>query len=396
MKKLNREKISIIGGAGHVGFPLGLAFANKGYNVDLIDKNLFNLSLINKGKAPFLELGAEKILNKCLKKKVISTKNHLKDLIFSKYLIICIGTPITKKLDPDLKSFINFFKKLKKYIHKHHYIIIRSSIYPGTLNKIEKVLKKINNNILYCPERIVQGKALIELNKLPQIISSNNLKILENVGNLFNKICLKVIKTNVIEAELIKLFSNANRYINFSIANQFYLMCNQMNINFSRVRNIMQDGYERNLNLPLSGLTAGPCLLKDTMQLSSFFKKKFYLGHAAMNINESFPKFIFDKIRNIKNYKRKKIGILGLTFKANNDDIRDSLAIKLINLLEKNRLKVLKSDQFFNFNGNIDKKNLIKNSDIIVIGAPHKSYFKIKFPKNKIIIDVWGIFEKKI
>jgi len=392
MKYLKKNKISIIGGAGHVGFPLGLAFAEKNFEVDLVDINHKNLDLIEHGKSPFLELGAEKILKKNIKKKKIFVQKNLNNLIFSKYLIVCIGTPIKKNLNPDLKNFYNFFLKLKKKIHKNHIIIVRSSIFPGTLKKIENILKSVNKNIIYCPERIVQGKALQELKKLPQIISTNNKQIISHAEFLFKNICTKIIKTTVLEAELIKLFSNANRYINFSIANQFFLMSKAMNLDFKRIRNIMQDGYERNLNLPMSGLTAGPCLLKDTMQLSSYFKKKFKLGHAAMEINEYFPKFIFHEIKKIKNYKKKVIGILGITFKANNDDIRDSLAIKLIDLLKKKKLKIMQSDEFYNFKENVNKRILLKKSDIIIIGSPHKPYLKLKIPKDKKIIDVWGLF----
>ena len=200
----------------------------------------------------------------------------------------------------------------------------------------------------------------------------------------------KIIITSVLEAELIKLFSNANRYINFSIANQFYMICKENNLNFSRVRKIMRHGYERNLNLPIAGFAAGPCLLKDTMQLSSFYKNKFSLGHTAMNINENIPKFLVDDLKKKINIKNKVIGILGLTFKAETDDIRDSLSIKLLQYLKKLKLKTLQSDEYYKNKNNVNKESLIKNSDIIIIAAPHKIYTKIKFPKNKIVVDIWG------
>ena len=390
MKILNKQNISIIGGAGHVGFPLGLAFAEKNFKVDLVDIDLKNIELINSGKPPFMEIGAEKLLKKNLKKNKIFTKQNLDDLINSKYIIICIGTPVGKNLKPKLADFINFFKKLKKFIHKDHIIIIRSSIYPGIIDKLEKLLEQRNKNIIYCPERIVQGKALIELKKLPQIIASNKKKNLIHAKYLFGKITSKIITTSVTEAELIKLFSNSNRYINFSIANQFFLMCQSMNLDFTRVRRIMQDGYERNLNLPKAGFTAGPCLLKDTMQLSSFFKKKFNLGHAAMQINESIPDFIIKELNKIKNIKKKIIGVLGLAFKPENDDIRDSLSIKLLKLLKKNKFKTLQSDEYFQDKKNVSKEYLVKKSHVIIIGAPHKSYNKISYPKKKKLINVWG------
>ncbi len=388
-KKINKS-LSIIGGAGHVGFPLGLAFASKNYDVCLIDKNFESLKNIMRGKIPFMESGAKNLLKKTLKKKKIKISHNLNDIKKSKYILVCIGTPINSKLKPDLKNFLSFINALKKKINKNQILIIRSSIYPGIINKIEKTLKKKNKNIVYCPERIVQGLSLIELPRLPQIVSSNNRKALKSTITIFKKISLKIITTSVIEAELIKLFSNANRYINFSIANQFFLMCNSLNLDFSRIRNIMQDGYERNLNLAKSGFTAGPCLLKDTMQLSSFFKKEFNLGHAAMKVNEGMPNFIIKKIKKIRNFNKKTVGILGLAFKPDNDDIRDSLAIKLLQRLKKMKLKVLQSDDYYKNEKNVDKKILIKKSDIIIIGAPHRSYKKLHIPRNKNVINVWG------
>ena len=180
-----------------------------------------------------------------------------------------------------------------------------------------------------------------------------------------------------------------NRIKILSIQKVFLLKEN--NLDFNKVRNIMRDGYERNLSLPTAGFTAGPCLLKDTMQLSSFYKNKFSLGHTAMQINEDIPKFIVNDLKKKYNLKKKIIGILGLAFKAETDDIRDSLSIKLVNYLKRMKLKILQSDEYYKSKLNVKKEFLIKNSDIIIIAVPHEKYKKIKFPKKKIIVDIWGI-----
>ena len=390
MKKSNTE-ISIVGGAGHVGFPLGLVFANKNFKVNLIDKNNHFLKTIEQGTPPFLEKGAKKLLKKCLKKKNLYTHLDYEPIKKSKFIIICIGTPIDQNLKPKIKEFLDFFYFLKKLLNKSQIVIIRSSIFPGIFNKVCKILNKKNGNIVYCPERIVQGKAIEELPKLPQIIAGTNKKSIILTKNLFKKIVAKIIVTSVLEAELIKLFSNANRYVNFSIANQLYMICKENDLNFDKVRKIMRDGYERNANLPTAGFTAGPCLLKDTMQLSSFYKNKFSLGHTAMKINENIPKFLVSDLQKKYNLKSKVIGILGLAFKAETDDTRDSLSLKLVKYLKKKKLKVLQSDEYYKSANCITKKNLIKKSDIIIIAAPHEKYKKIKFPKNKIVVDIWGI-----
>ena len=293
-----------------------------------------------------------------------------------------------------MRSFINFFYQLKKFLKKDQIIIIRSSIYPGICNKIYRIIKSKCKNLSYCPERIVQGKAISELPKLPQLVSGKNKKAILESSKLFRKVCKKIIYTKVIEAELVKLFSNAYRYINFSISNQFYMICQNQNLNFFKIRDIMKDGYLRNSSIPMSGFTAGPCLLKDTMQLSSFYNHKFLLGHSAMSINEGIPKFIINKLEKKFNLKKKTVGVLGLAFKAETDDIRDSLSIKLLQLLKSKKVKTLQSDEYFKTKENIDKIDLIKKSDIIIVSTPHKAYKKLKIGKNKILVDIWGLIDK--
>jgi UDP-N-acetyl-D-mannosaminuronic acid dehydrogenase len=387
------QKVTIIGGAGHIGLPLGLLFADKGVKVNLYDKNLYAIKKINNSKLPFIEENGLKLLKKN-KKKIFATSN--KNCISkSDVLIICIGTPL-KNNKPDLISFFKLFKEIKKLLNPNQLIIIRSSIYPGTCKKIYKFLGKNFTNISYCPERVVQGKSISELPKLPQVISGISSSAIKKSKNLFSLICKKTIVTSILEAEFIKLFSNAWRYINFSISNEFYMACENFGIKFDRLRKIMIDGYERNKNIPTAGFAAGPCLYKDTMQLNLFLKQSFSLGKVSTKINQKLPYFIYKKLLNKfkNNLKYKKIGILGITFKADIDDIRDSLALKLFNLLKRKKLKVFFSDNFnLTLKKNLNQKKLILKSDIIIIGAPHKVYKTIKIPKNKYLIDIWGFIE---
>ena len=390
-----KRNISIIGGAGHIGFPLGLILSSKGFEVSLIDKNKNNIKKINNGEVPFLEENSKKLLTDMRKKKRIYATDQINQISKSKYIIICITTPITNQLNPNLKPFINFFHQLKKKIKKDQIVIIRSSIYPGICEKVYKVIAKKCKNLSYCPERIVQGKSIVELPKLPQLVSGKSKKAILESGKLFKTICKKIIYTEVIEAELIKLFSNAYRYINFAISNQFYMICQNQNLNFFKIRNIMREGYMRNANIPESGFTAGPCLLKDTMQLSSFYNHRFKLGHAAMSVNEGIPIFIIKKLQKKFDLRKKTVGVLGLTFKAETDDIRDSLSIKLVKLLELKKIKTLQSDEFYKNKKNISKNDLVKKSDIIILATPHKAYKRLKIKKNKTVVDIWGLIENK-
>ena len=392
---VKKNYICIFGGVGHVGAPLGLALSSKGYNVVLIDKNIKYIKKINQGIMPFVEEGCAKLLRKMIKKKKIYATNKLDIIKKCKYIIVCLGTPVDSKFNPNLKNFISFFYNLRKHLNKNHIVIIRSSIYPGICNKVFNVIKNHCKNLSYCPERIAQGKSLVELPQISQIVSGRSVKARLESGKIFRKVCKKIIYTKIIEAELIKLFSNAYRYINFSISNQFYMMCQNQGLDFYKIRNIMKDNYKRNTNIPMAGFAAGPCLLKDTMQLSSFYKHKFSLFDSVMSINEGLPRFVFKKLKEKYNLKKKTVGILGLSFKAENDDIRDSLSIKLLKYLKSKKIRTLQSDEYYKEKNNLDKNTLVKNSDIIIIATPHKAYKKLRISKNKILVDIWGHIEKK-
>tara|TARA_B100000989_G_scaffold191181_1_gene144012 strand:- start:3 stop:1172 length:1170 start_codon:yes stop_codon:yes gene_type:complete len=385
--------IAIIGGAGHIGLPLGLLLANKKKKVILYDKNKINLNLIEKSKLPFMEKNGLKLLKKN-KKRIFPTSNK-KLLKNTKIIIICIGTPV-KNSKPDLKFFFKVFKEIKPFLNPKKLLIVRSSIYPGSIYKIQKYLGKKYKNISYCPERVVQGESILELPKLPQIISGLSPFSINQSKNIFNLICKKTIVTSILEAELIKLFSNSWRYINFSISNQFYNICEKLNVNFNILRKNMMDGYERNKDIPKAGFAAGPCLYKDTAQLNAFLKDSFTLGKEATKINQSFPIEIYKKLKKKfgKKLVKKKIGILGVAFKPDIDDTRDSLSLNLYNYLKKKKLKTFVSDDYVDIKSKINKSVLIKNSDIIILGTPHKIYKKIRIPKKKYLIDTWGFFEK--
>ena len=386
-----KADIAIVGGAGHIGLPLGILFADKKKNVILYDKDEDNIIKINNLEMPFMEEGGGKLLKKNKNRLFATTdKRYLSN---AKVVIICIGTPV-KNSKPDLILFFKMFKEVKKYLNPKNLLIIRSSIYPGTCLKIQSFLGKKFQNISYCPERVVQGKSITELPKLPQIVSGVSKQSINQSKKLFKSICRKIIVTSILEAELIKLFSNAWRYINFSISNEFYTICEKFGINFKDLRNNMIDGYDRNKSLPKAGFAAGPCLYKDTAQLNSFLKNSFSLGKAATKINQGFPNFLYLKMK--KKFKNKlhlkKIGILGVAFKSDIDDIRDSLSIELYKFLKKKGLRVCISDEFVKMNDIIPKKKLIKNSDIIILGVPHSSYRKIKISSKKFLIDSWGFF----
>ena len=151
----------------------------------------------------------------------------------------------------------------------------------------------------------------------------------------------------------------------------------------------MIEGNDRAKWLPTAGFASGPCLMKDTMQLAAFNKNNFPLGHSAMLLNEGLPNFIVDELQKKFDLTQKKVGILGMTFKANIDDTRDSLSFKLAKILEFKGAKVLCSDEFANNKEFVTKEKVLKEANVIIIGTPHKIYKKLQIPKNIKVIDIW-------
>lgn len=390
--------ICIVGGAGHVGFPLGLAFANKSLQVVLYDTNQSTLEIIAQKKLPFAERGAEKIVKKVLNKSLwLSTDLHA--VVKAKYIIIAIGTPVDTHLNPNLKALTELFSNLRPFLHADQCIIIRSTVYPRTCVQIRDYISlktKKEWHIAYCPERIVQGKALVELKELPQIVAGLTEKAYRDASKLFKRIAPSIVRVTIEEAELAKLFSNAWRYIQFAVANQFYMIANEFNIDFNHVRRAMVKGYGRASSLPTAGFAAGPCLLKDTLQLAAFNTNNFTLGNAALMVNEGLPNYIVEKLREKYDLKKITVGILGMAFKADIDDPRDSLSYKLGKILRFHGAHVLYSDEYIKDPTFVKKENIIAKCHVIVVAVPHKQYRNLSFPERTDVVDLWGITKGKI
>lgn len=386
--------IVIVGGLGHVGLPLGIMFAEQGLKVVLYDVNQKHAEMVQSGKLPFIEYDAEPLLKKALSTGNLTVQMTPAVVAQARIVIVALGTPVDQYLNPKVKQFLNIFDEFKKYLNKKQLIIIRSTVYPHTCEQLSRVLGGKGWKIAYCPERIVQGHAIRELRDLPQIVSGLTKGAEDQAAKLFAKIAAKIIRVSIRKAELAKLFSNAWRYIQFAVTNQFYMIASNLDVDYQTVRQTMMDGYGRAATLPTAGFAAGPCLLKDTLQLAAFSNNNFLLGHSAMMINEGLPSFLVDKLREKHDLSKTKVGILGMAFKADIDDTRDSLSYKLGKILRFHGAVVYYSDEYAKDPTFVTKEKLLQVSDIIVIAVPHSAYKNMKIPHKKEVIDFWGIVAK--
>ncbi|MFM8249108.1 MAG: nucleotide sugar dehydrogenase [Acidimicrobiaceae bacterium] len=384
--------VVVVGGCGHVGLPLAIILASKELKVIAFDTNTQAVATVNSGKMPFDEPGALEVLTEALRAKLFSASSDKTLVSTAEHVIVVIGTPVDEHLNPDPEVVPNVVAQLLDVLIDGQHLVLRSTVYPGVTKLVEKVIavsgKKID--VSFCPERIAEGKAVEELIALPQIVSARTSRAVNRAKDLFSNLTSNIIVVSPEEAELAKLFTNTWRYIKFAAANQLYTIANDFGVDFERVRHAIITDYPRAADMPGAGFAAGPCLFKDTMQLAAFNNNNFTLGHSSMMINEGLPLYLVSRIEKKYDLKKMTVGVLGMAFKAESDDIRSSLSYKLKRILKFKAQNVVCADALVsNDYSLITEAELIDCSDLIVIGAPHKRYASMKIVKP--IIDIWNI-----
>ena len=385
------KEITIIGGCGHVGIPLGLALAKSSHRVNLLDLNKTAIDLINSGRLPFIEEGAEEILREFIGKNLIATSDA-NVLRKSDVVVFVTGTPVDEHHNPRVHDVLEVIKSYTQYMNPKQLIILRSTVYPGVNEIVHNMLTKIMGSckLAFCPERILQGKGIEEIYKLPQIVSGMSAESEKEASELFKSIAPKILPLKPMEAEIAKLMTNTWRYLEFAIANQFYMMAESQGLDFYKIYGALKEDYPRAKHFAKPGLAAGPCLFKDTMQLSAYHKSNFFLGQSAMLVNEGLPVFLVDQLEaKMGDLRNRKIAILGMTFKANNDDIRESLAFKLKKALELKMADVICSDEFLKDTTPLNQA--LEISEGVILGVPHNQYLNLKI--NKPFVDCWGVWK---
>ncbi len=389
-----RADICVVGGAGHVGLPLSIIFATKGQRVLIYDLDQKAIDVIRSGQMPFMELGAEPLLRDVLSKGLLTFTTRAEDVAGAATVVITIGTPVDEFLTPSLRVITRCFDDLLPFLSEEQLIVIRSTVYPGVTDSMAKYVHSKGKRLkfAFCPERIVEGHAVEELQTLPQIVSGTTVQAEEDAAKLFRLIAPEVVRMSPIEAELVKVFSNAYRYIQFAVANQFYMIASAANVDYYKILDGMKRNYPRSRDFPQAGLTAGPCLFKDTMQLASFYRNQFGLGFQAMLVNEGLPQFIVDRLDAAHPLEKMTVGLLGMAFKAESDDPRFSLSYKLKKILAVRAKTVLTTDPYVkNDPALLPLDDVIRQSNILILCAPHRAYRDLELD-HEVVVDIWNLW----
>jgi UDP-N-acetyl-D-mannosaminuronic acid dehydrogenase len=387
--------LTVVGGAGHVGIPLVLSFAAKGFKVNVNDLNVDGLDCLRSGRLPFIEHGAEEMLADALRHGRLVFTSKPSEISKSGPVIITIGTPIDEFLNPERHVVKQCIGALIPFLRRGQLLVLRSTLYPGTTDWISADLERMNLGlkVAFCPERIVQGYGVDELATMPQIVSGTTPEATEEAAALFRTVAPEIVMLDPIEAEFAKLFNNAYRYIEFATTNQFYLVAKSAGLDYQRILRAMKYKYPRAKNIPTPGYAAGPCLMKDTMQLAAFARNEFTLGNAAMLVNEGLPLHVVADLRRRYDLGKMTVGLLGMAFKPEVDDIRASLSYKFKKILSIYANEVLTTDPFVTLDPDLlPFDEVIERSELLILCTPHNSYKKADL-KGKPVVDVWGVLE---
>jgi UDP-N-acetyl-D-mannosaminuronic acid dehydrogenase len=384
--------VVVVGGCGHVGLPLALSLADSGFTVGIDDIDAAKIEQVRSGSVPFLETGAEDLLRKLLPTGRLELAANANLLERTDTVILVIGTPIDEFMNPSVRIFDRVIDELIPHLRGGSLVVLRSTVFPSTTESVERRLRAagVDAEVVFCPERIAEGHALEEIRSLPQLVGASSDKGFEKANRLFERLGVKVVRTTPLEAELAKLLTNTWRYMKFAIANQFFQIAHRSGLDYNRVLDAIRHDYPRAADLPGPGFAAGPCLLKDTMQLSAFTPDHFPMGQAAMQINEGLPNYIVDTLNSRRPLSGRTLGILGMAFKGESDDPRASLSYKLRKLAAFKGARVLCTDPYIHDESFLPLDHVLKEAELLVIAAPHRAYRQLDL-KDREVVDVWGI-----
>lgn len=408
--KNKSAKVGIIG-LGYVGLPLAVEFAKAGFSVTGIDISPEVVNNVNKGKSYIIDVPSSELSSLIKKKKLRATADFsvIREL---DTINICVPTPLRKSKDPDVSFIISAVTEIQKFVKKGQLIILESTTYPGTTEEIVKPLieetgLKVGEDfyLAFSPERVDPGNKNFNTKNTPKVVGGSTPKCCELAKLFYSQAIQTVIGVGSTQtAELVKLLENTFRAVNIGLVNEMALMCDKLGIDIWEVIDAASTKPFGFMPFyPGPGL-GGHCIPIDPLYLS--WKAKFYNFTArfielADEVNSSMPDYSVSKISEALNDFKKclngsKILILGITYKANISDVRESPAITIIEKLEKHKAKVFYNDPYVSeiqiHNKLYSSVNLtdkiLNDFDAMVITSSHSSYkWKSILKKNIPVID---------
>jgi UDP-N-acetyl-D-mannosaminuronic acid dehydrogenase len=393
------ETIAIIG-LGRVGLPLALVLADAGARVFGIDISADLLIQLRMRQMPFLEEGCQDLLARHLGVNFFPG-DDLAVVAEASTIILTLGTPVDEHMNPIFSQVEDTTRKMLPFLRPGALIVLRSTLSPGTTEYLRRMIERSSEFrigkdlfLAFCPERIAEGRSLEEIPIIPQIVGTLDPRSTERASALFGQITKTILTSDARSVELAKLFCNMYRYIDFAIANEFMMIAQQHGREIYDIVELVNRDYARG-GLKQPGLTGGPCLYKDGFFLVS---KTPYpeLISTAWKINETVPAHLIDRIKTIVPLDGAKVAILGLSFKKNIDDPRNSLSYKARKILHAEGADVHLHDPLV-ASEPLDKA--LHGADVIFLATNHDSFRTLTLEavrtlaqKDAVICDIWNLF----
>ena len=362
-------------GLGRVGLPLALCFADHGLRVLGIDNDQERLGALRAGRMPFRETDAQALLER----NELALSDRIADAAQATHIVITLGTPSFSHIEIDISQIRQAVDELAGELQAGQSLILRSTVAPGTTDYVAAYLRahttlKVGSEIhvAHAPERIAAGRFVEEIHTLPCIIGAVGADSGALVGELFSVFGAPIVQTTPVQAELAKIWTNILRYTNFALPNLLMMDCEQYGANVFDVIELINRDYPRG-GIARPGFTAGTCLRKDF----AFSEERSYAPGmllAVSRVNESVPLFLIrGLIRRIGALDGRRVGVLGLAFKADTDDERDSLSHKLVRLLERELAQVAVHDPLV-ASATASFEDALSGADALIVATNHSSF----------------------
>jgi UDP-N-acetyl-D-mannosaminuronic acid dehydrogenase len=401
--------VSVIG-LGRVGLPLALSFADRGLRVIGIDNDPARVGAVREGRMPFEETGAQELLTRVMggardpaglqanadpadpgarsrngrgggasDTGRLTLSERVADAAQARHIVITLGTPSFSHIEIDMRDIRSALDDLLGVLAQGHSLILRSTIAPGTTEFVAGYLAKhrgfaIGEEVFvaHAPERIAAGRFLEEIDTLPCIIGGVGAHSGEVAGELFGVFEAPIVQSTPVQAELAKIWTNILRYTTFALPNLLMMDCERHGANVFEVIELINRDYPRG-GIAQPGLTAGTCLRKD-FTFSEERSAAPGMLLAVSRVNESVPLFLLEGTRRrVGTLANRKVAVLGLAFKADTDDERDSLAHKLIRLLERELADVVAHDPHVS-TPTVSLGEAVDGADVVMVATNHSEF----------------------
>jgi UDP-N-acetyl-D-mannosaminuronic acid dehydrogenase len=379
--------VSVIG-LGRVGLPLALSFADRGLSVIGIDNDRTRVGSVREGTMPFEETGAQELLDRVVASGRLTLSERVADAADAKHIVITLGTPSFSHIEIDMRDIRSALDDLLGALQPGHALTLRSTVAPGTTEFVAGYLAKHRGfqvgedvYVAHAPERIAAGRFLEEIDSLPCIVGGVGTRSGEMVAELFGVFGAPIVQTTPVQAELAKIWANILRYTHFALPNLLMMDCERYGANVFEVIDLVNRDYPRG-GLAQPGLTAGTCLRKD-FAFSEERSNAPGMLLSVSRVNESVPLFLVEGIRRrlgsvhgaagLRSLSGRKVAVLGLAFKADTDDERDSLAHKLIRLLERELADVVAHDPHV-ATPTVSFDEAVQDADVVFVATNHHEF----------------------